>query len=384
MKNTIVALRNHVLHGMYAWILKPIFFKFDPEFVHDVITSLGRALGVFSLTRWFTHVLFDYHNPMLEQTILGLKYRNPIGLAAGFDKNAQLTNILPSVGFGSVEVGSITGYPCAGNPKPRLWRLAASRGLLVYYGLKNNGCDAISKQLEKKHGQNKYSQKKYKSSCILGTSVAMTNCADNNDIDTAVKDYEKAFRAFTTIGDYFTLNISCPNTQGGQPFIKPEALERLLQKIDTIPTKKPIFIKLSADLTISEADAILDIVRKHRVDGIICVNLTKKRNNPKILEKNIPTTGGVSGKPVQESSDKLLAHIYKREGKRFVLIGVGGIFSAGDAYRKIRLGASVLQMITGMIFEGPQVVSEINRGLVELLKRDGFLNISEAVGVDVQ
>lgn len=135
-------------------------------------------------------------------------------------------------------------------------------------------------------------------------------------------------------------------------------------------------------MSIPELDVLLDVVRWHRVHGIICVNLTKKRDNPKILDKDLSSKGGISGKPVQESSDRLLAHIYKREGKRFVLIGLGGIFSAEDAYKKIRLGASVVQMVTGMIFEGPQVVSEINRGLVKLLEKDGFSNISEAIGVD--
>lgn len=306
-----------------------------------------------------------------------MRFKNPIGLAAGFDKNAELTDILPSVGFGLIEVGSITGYPCLGNPKPRLWRLPASRGLLVYYGLKNDGCEAIGERLAKKQSAKKFGS-------ILGTSVAMTNCAENADMDKAVRDYVKAFKTFTAIGDYFTLNISCPNARGGQPFMKPDALERLLQAVDPIPTKKPIFVKLSADMSVAEADALLDVVRRHRVHGIITVNLTKKRDNPKIIDRGLSEKGGISGKPVQESSDNLLAHIYKKEGKRFALIGVGGVFSAEDAYKKIRLGASLVQMITGMIFEGPQAVGEINRGLVKLLKRDGFSNISEAIGADTR
>ena len=137
-------------------------------------------------------------------------------------------------------------------------------------------------------------------------------------------------------------------------------------------------------MSITEADALLEVVRRHRIQGIICVNLTKKRDNPKILDTHLSSKGGISGKPVQESSDNLIAHIYKKEGRRFVIIGVGGIFSARDAYRKIRLGASVVQMITGMSFEGPQVVSEINRGLVRLLAQDGFKHISEAIGKDVR
>lgn len=377
MKNTIIASRDYIFSRLYAWVIKPVFFKFDPEYVHDHIVGIGKALGSCRISRGITCAVFGYSDPSLEQTILGMKCKSPVGLAAGFDKNAELTDILPSIGFGLIEVGSITGYPCLGNPKPRLWRLPRSRGLLVYYGLKNEGSEIISLRLGKKQAVKKFG-------AILGTSVAMTNCAENIDVECAVQDYVKAFKAFVTIGDYFTLNISCPNTQGGQPFIKPDALERLLQAIDVIPTQKPVFIKLSADMSISEADAILDILRKHRVDGIICANLTKKRDNPKIIDANISAKGGVSGKPVQEFSDNLLAHIYKREGKRFVLIGVGGIFTAEDAYKKIRLGASLVQMVTGMIFEGPQVVSEINRGLVRLCKKDGFKHISEAIGADTR
>ncbi|MES2215755.1 MAG: quinone-dependent dihydroorotate dehydrogenase [Patescibacteria group bacterium] len=375
MKNTSVAARNYIVHALYLRVLKPIFFKFDPEYVHDHMVRVGRILGSMAPLRGFTRLMFGYSDPRLEQTILGMKFKNPVGLAAGFDKNAELTDILGSVGFGLIEVGSITGYACPGNPKPRLWRLPASRGLLVYYGLKNDGCEVIAKRLTKKFQLRK-------PDVIIGTSVAMTNNADNNDLTRAIADYAKAFRSFVEIGDYFTINISCPNTQGGQPFIQPDALERLLSTIDLIGTNKPIFIKISADMSIPELDVLLDVVRWHRVHGIICVNLTKKRDNPKILDKDLSSKGGISGKPVQESSDRLLAHIYKREGKRFVLIGLGGIFSAEDAYKKIRLGASVVQMVTGMIFEGPQVVSEINRGLVKLLEKDGFSNISEAIGVD--
>ena len=153
--------------------------------------------------------------------------------------------------------------------------------------------------------------------------------------------------------------------------------------MDKIPTKKPVFIKLSPDLSHGQLDAILDAIRPHSVDGIITTNLTKKRDNPKIVDDAVPEKGGMSGKVLQGLADRTLEHIYKKEGKRFVLMAVGGIFTAEDAYRKIRLGASLVQMITGMIYEGPQVVSEINRGLVELLDRDGFTNISQAIGADI-
>lgn len=364
-----------VIGTLYTRALKPIFFLGDPETVHDKMTHFGSFLGSHGLTRKLTHSLLHYAHPSLEQTILGLKFENPIGLAAGFDKNAELTDIIPAVGFGFEEIGSVTGQVCAGNPKPRLWRLPESQGLVVYYGLKNDGCETIADKLSEKLNQKKFEN-------IIGTSVAMTNCADNLNAKNAVTDYARAFRAFADIGDYTTINISCPNATGGQPFIVPHRLDYLLDVLDTIPSTKPVFIKLSPDLSQEQLDEILRVAGNHRVHGIICTNLTRKRENPKILDKNIPAHGGISGKPVQELADQLLAYIYRKTGKRFVLIGCGGVFSAQDAYRKIRLGASLVQLITGMIFEGPQIVGEINRDLVTLLQRDGFHNISEAVGVD--
>lgn len=371
MEQANIYYRNKVIHGIYAYVLKPIFFRNDPELIHDQMTKIGRFLGSHFFGKILTKELFFYKSPLLEQKILGINFKNPIGLSAGFDKNAELTDILPSVGFGFAEVGSITGDPCAGNPKPRLWRLPKSKSLAVYYGLKNNGAEIIAKNL------------KYKKFDIpIGVSVAATNSKKNKDVRKAVEDFAKAFREMEPFASYITVNISCPNTETGQPFIKPYNFDYLFDILDEIPTSKPIFIKLSPDLNDTELDQILDLARSHRIHGIICTNLTKKRANAKILDSNVPDVGGLSGKVVGDLSDKLLAYVYKRENGRFILIGSGGVFSAEDAYRKIRLGASMVQMITGMIYEGPQVISEINRGLSEFLKRDGFRNIGEAIGAD--
>jgi len=371
MNESSTHYRNAVIHTLYKRVLKPIFFHQDPEEVHDRMTAVGVWFSHYRLGRMLTSALFAYEHPILEQEVLGITFKNPIGLSAGFDKNAELTDILPAVGFGFAEVGSITGEYCPGNPKPRLWRMKNSQGLVVYYGLKNDGCETIAERLQGKHF-----------AIPIGVSVAMTNCEATMDIATAIADYAKAFNVMEPIGDYVTVNISCPNTVGGQPFINPEHLDRLFVTLDAIPTKKPIFIKLSPDLTETALDELLAVLKKHRVHGIICTNLTKKRNNPHIQDDDVSEKGGMSGKVVQELSDDMLAHIYKKAGNHFVLIGSGGVFTAEDAYRKIKLGASLIQMITGMIFEGPQVISQINQGLVALLKRDGFANISEAIGVD--
>ena len=371
MTETIVRWRNKIIHILYKGVLKPIFFRYDPEFIHDRMLGFGRRLGRYAVLRKMTAYFFDYQNTILGQKIHGIYFPNPVGLAAGFDKNAELTAIMPSVGFGFVEVGSITGYPCAGNPKPRLWRLPQSKSLAVYYGLKNYGCEIIAERLK---------NKKFK--IPVGASVAMTNCQENLDTATAIKDYAKAFTAMEPLANYITVNISCPNARGGQPFVDSDKLERLMQKLDTIYTSKPVFIKFSPDLSTWQVDDLLEIARRHRIHGIICTNLTKKRDNPKIADKNVPEKGGLSGKVVEDLADAMLAYIYKKEGGRFVLVGCGGVFTAEDAYKKIRLGASLVQLITGMIFEGPQVISEINQGLARLLRRDGFRTIRDAIGVD--
>lgn len=340
----------------------------DPEMVHDSITLVGRFLGSNPLTRGTTRALLSYSHPALEQKILGIRFKNPVGLSAGFDKDALLTDILPSVGFGFAEVGSITGEPCEGNPKPRLFRLKNHKSLVVYYGLKNEGCEKISERL------------KNKSFAIpIGTSIAKTNCKATVDTDKGIADYVKAFKKFTGIGDYFTLNISCPNAYGGLPFTDSKRLDLLLSEIDKIGTKKPVFLKMPPDISEREVDKILAVAKKHKVHGFICTNLAKNAN--------IAKRGGLSGKLVEELSNRQIKMIYQktkprlnRSARKYVIIGVGGVFSAEDAYKKIKLGASLIQLITGMIFEGPQLIGDINRGLVRLLKKDGYKNISEAVG----
>ncbi|MEK7126871.1 MAG: quinone-dependent dihydroorotate dehydrogenase [Patescibacteria group bacterium] len=369
MKDFSINIRNKILGFLYETFAKPIFFQIDPETVHNSILLFGKFLGSNPITRFLTKLLFHYSNKKLEQTILGIHFKNPIGLAAGFDKDAELTKILPETGFGFIEVGSITGLPCEGNPRPRLWRLKKSKGLVVYYGLKNDGCEKIAKKLK---------NKKFK--IPVGTSIAKTNCKETSTCQTGIDDYVKAYKEFTEIGGYFTINISCPNTFGGEPFTNPEHLDKLLTEIDKIKTQKPIFLKISPDLNDGQIDKIIEVVEKHDIKGFVCTNITKNRDNAKILEKNLPKAGGVSGRPLKDLSDKLISYVYKKTKGKYIIIGCGGIFTAEDAYKKIRLGASLLQLITGMIFEGPQVISEINYRLIKLLKKDGYKNISEAVG----
>lgn len=368
----MTALRNRILSFLYKNFLKKLFFRFDPENIHDKMVFVGEFLGRHKITRYLTSALFNYQNPSLQQTILGITFLNPVGLAAGFDKDARLTEILPSLGFGFMETGSVTGQPCAGNPKPRLWRLKKSQSLAVYYGLKNDGCEIIAKRLRAKQF-----------TIPLGISAAKTNSPDTCQTESGIADYAKVYAAFANIGAYTTINISCPNAFGGEPFTDPARLSRLLNETDKIATKKPTFVKLSPDLSLSQVDEILNVISRHKIQGVVCGNLTKNRNNPKILDAGLPQNGGLSGKVCEDLSNAQIAHIFQKTRGRLVIVGCGGIFNAKDAYKKIRLGASLLQLITGMIYEGPQVISEINRGLAKLLKADGYANLARAVGADV-
>ena len=343
----------------------------DPEKVHDNIINFGNSLGSNRILRRLVRLAFNYENNMLHQKILGINFKNPVGLAAGFDKNGYLTKIIPTVGFGFMEIGSITGEKCEGNKKPRLWRLKKSKALVVNYGLVNNGCDEIHSRLSKE-----------KFEIPIGINIAKTNSMHCISTEDGIKDYMKSLKKFQNLGNYFTINISCPNAFGGQPFNEKSKLDLLLNEIDKIETKKPIFLKISGDLSFKEIDDIVSVSNKHKVNGFILINLTKKRDNKKILDKDIPEKGGISGKVEEDLSNKIIEYVYKKTKGRYVIIGVGGIFSAEDAYIKIKLGASLVQLITGMVYEGPQLISEINYGLVKLLKKDGFKNISEAVGVD--
>ncbi len=375
--NNIIFLRNKIISFFYLHFLKPVFFRSDPEDVHDRMTKMGVFLGKYRIAKKIVNCLFGFRHPILEQTVQGIRFENPIGLAAGFDKDAQLTDILPSVGFGFAELGSITGDVCQGNKRPRLWRLLKSQSLVVYYGLKNQGAKIISEKLK---------NKKFK--IPIGISIAKTNSPETCQLDNGINDYAFAFESFINIGDYITINISCPNAFGGEPFTHPERLEKLLERLDCIEYSKPVFIKLAASLSNQELDDILDVAARHRVHGFVCTNLAKDRNNAMVKEKlkddSIPSKGGISGKVVQNLSDNTIERVYRKTRGAYTIIGVGGIFSAEDAYKKIKSGASLLQLITGMIFQGPQVVSEINRGLVGLLKQDGYSSIAEAVGVDVK
>lgn len=360
----LVGIRNRVIAKVYKWVLKPIFFQFQPETIHDIMSFFLKFAGKFPPTRALARWCFGYSNDALRQNILGITFPNPIGLSAGFDKNANLIEIMPSLGFGFTEVGSITAKPYQGNIKPRLYRLPEYNALRVNYGLKNLGAEILGKHLRSQ-----------KWAVPVGISIAKTNAPETSEIHTGIADYFFTYQIFKDTGNYFTINISCPNTCEDKPiFAEPANLDLLLTKLFSVEKTKPVFIKLSPDLPGGQLTDILEVCRKHPVDGFVCTNLTK------INSFHHEGKGGFSGKIVEDLSNQLIKKVYEFYQGKKIIIGVGGIFTAEDAYKKIKAGASLLQMITGMIYLGPQAVSDINLGLVKLLKIDGYKNMEEAVG----
>lgn len=367
-----VSIRNGVIGWFYRHLLRPIFFAQDPERVHDRMVNTGRIIQRTALGRTVARSAFGYFDQSQSVDIAGIHFPNPIGLAAGFDKHADLTGLMDCVGFGFMEIGSVTGTPGPGNSKPRLWRLPKSKSLVIHYGLNSEGSGVIAEKL-----------RAARRSLPLGISIAKANLPECDDIKAGIADYRRAARDLAPLADYLTINISCPNTTGGEPFTNPENLRLLLNELVPELGGKPSFIKLTPDQPDAEIDALTDAALEFPITGFIVTNLTKDRQNPAIKDQVLPPRGGISGKILEEKSNRLLARLRRRYGSKVVLIGVGGIFTAEDAFKKIRLGASLVQLFTGMIYQGPQAISSINLGLAEHLRRGGFHSPLEAVGVDV-
>lgn len=366
MKSPIF-LRNSIESFLYRRVARPLFFLVKPEAIHNHMLGVGKVLGSNPLGRSITKLFFNYKDESLQQKILGITFPNPVGLAAGFDKNGVLTTLLDNVGFGFMEIGSVTGQQCDGNSGTRLWRLKEKSSLIVNYGLANDGAEEIANRLSKSTTK-----------IPLGISIAATNSQETAEELGAIRDYAKAYAIFARLrlGDYYTINISCPNSFGGESFLAPARLEHLLTVIDGVKNlykaPQPIFLKLAAAIDDTQLDDIIAIARKHHIKGFVCSNLFKDSKQ----------SGGLSGKPVKEISTALIRSLYKKTKGEFIIIGCGGIFGASDAYEKIKAGANLLQLITGMIYQGPQLISEINSGLVQLLKQDGYTNIAQAVGAE--
>jgi dihydroorotate dehydrogenase len=374
MKNLLVIISGII----YKYILRPILFLLDSEKIHIALAGSGELFGKIKLITIPLKYITKVDNKILKQSFFNIKFQNPVGLAAGFDYTAQLTQFLPALGFGFGSIGTITNFPYGGNPKPLFGRLVKSRSLMVNKGFKNVGIERIIKKF-----------RKYSFGIPVGISIGRTNTdklitqkQSINDIIGSFRKVEESPVKFS----YYELNISCPNLAGNISFYEPKQLEELLMEIKRLKLKKPLFVKMPIERTDEETLDMLNVIVKFPVQAVIFGNLQKNRKDPAFDPEEVKKykTGNFSGKATEKRSNELIRLAYKNFGKSLLIIGCGGIFNANDAYTKIKLGASLVQMITGMIFEGPLLASQINNGLIKLLKNDGFGNISQAIGIDAR
>jgi dihydroorotate dehydrogenase len=357
---------------LYRLLIRPVLFHLDPERAHHLtLWALARLARVSSLQRLMQQVR-PLEHPTLQTHVAGLHFPNPVGLAAGFDKSGIAVPAFPVLGFGSVEVGTVTPRPQRGNPLPRLFRLPADEAVVNRMGFNNDGADAVVARLR---GLPRH----------IPVGVNLGKNADT-PLDQALDDYRAGLERLYDVGDYVVVNVSSPNTPGLRDLQAQTRLSELLEGLQASNralaqarsmTPRPLLVKIAPDLEPGALDDIVEAVQNCALEGIIATNTTIGRIG---LSTATFETGGLSGRPLRQRSTEVIRHLYARSHGRIPIIGVGGIFSAADAYEKIRAGASLVQLYTGLIYRGPGLPHRINRGLVRLLRRDGFQHLSEAVG----
>ena len=342
---------------MYKQLIKPIFFRYSPEKIHHTVFSLLRnSLRIPPVKCLFSR-LFVYKHKSLEREVFGLKFQNPVGLAAGFDKDAQLYNELASLGFGFIEIGTVTPKAQDGNPKPRLFRVPEDEGLINRMGFNNEGVEATVERLKKK-----------KTNVLIGGNIGKNKVTPNEN---ATDDYVISFGALFSYVDYFVVNVSSPNTPGLRDLQEKEPLKKLLSTLQDLNNKKekrkPILLKIAPDLTDSQLDDIVEIVNDTKIDGVIAANTTISREGLKTPKSEIEAigNGGLSGRPLTKRSTEVVRYLHTKSNGSFPIIGVGGIHSPEDAIEKLKAGASLIQIFSGFIYEGPGLVKAINKELVK-------------------
>ncbi|MFN0217072.1 MAG: quinone-dependent dihydroorotate dehydrogenase [Saprospiraceae bacterium] len=344
---------------MYKLIIRPLLFLLDAERVHHLVFTLlqlkGRIPGFKSLLR----AIFSYKNPQLNRRILGLRFENPVGLAAGFDKDAKLIDELECFGFGFIEIGTLTPQAQIGNDKPRLFRLPQDEALVNRMGFNNEGVISAVSRLKKRS-----------SKVLVGGNIGKNKHTPN---DKALDDYAYCFEALHPYVDYFVVNVSSPNTPGLRELQEKEPLRKLLTYVKSLslskPNPKPVLLKISPDLTVEQLDDVITILKETKTDGVIATNTSISREGL-ATEKSVVETignGGLSGKPLANRSNEVIRYLRTQLGKDYPIIGVGGIMSMEDAVEKIKAGADLIQIYTGFIYEGPGFVKRINQQLASTL-----------------
>jgi dihydroorotate dehydrogenase len=342
---------------MYRRIIRPILFKFSPESIHDFIFSfLKIALNIPGIS-FLTKKYFEVNDPLLKRNVFGLEFKNPVGLAAGFDKDAKLFNELSSFGFGFIEIGTLTPLAQPGNPQPRSFRLPKDKALINRMGFNNNGLEEAVERLKKNH-----------SGILIGGNIGKNKITPN---DEAIGDYEEGFLSLFDVVDYFVVNVSSPNTPNLRALQEKEPLLNLLSHLMTLNlkkknNKKPILLKIAPDLSNEQLDDIIDIVIQSKIDGVIATNTTISREGLITKKEKVEQlgAGGLSGAPLRSRSTEVIRYLKEKSNAAFPVIGVGGIMSVQDAIEKLEAGADLLQIYTGFIYEGPGLIKKINKELI--------------------
>ncbi len=344
-------------------ILRPYIFNLDPEVAHDLVI---KSLKLNLIPEGFFKVKGE---DVLETKIFGKNFKNPIGLAAGFDKSAEVYNSFYKIGFGFVEIGTVTPRRQLGNLKPRIFRLEKDNALINRLGFNNDGLDVISTRIKNNSPKG-----------VLGINIG-----PNKDTDKKEEDYILCLSRLHELSDYITINISSPNTEGLRDFHEYKLFSKLLERLNSFKNKnkifKPILIKISPDIKDETISNIIELILKYKIDGMIVSNTSESlRDDLKDIKKN--EVGGLSGKPIEQLSNQMIKKIYRAVNKKITIIGVGGVDSAQSAFEKITYGASAVQLYTGLIYKGPGVVKDIKKGLINILKKENLKNITQAVGIN--
>lgn len=341
---------------MYKLIIRPILFLLQPETVHHLVVAIVRTLFYIPGVKFLTKYIYTYSNPQLEKDVFGLRFKNPVGLAAGFDKNAEFFNQFSAFGFSFIEIGTVTPKGQAGNPKPRSFRLKADKALINRMGFNNKGVINTVKNLKKR-----------KPGLIVGGNIGKNTLTPNNE---AHNDYFLCFKELYDYVDYFVVNVSCPNIANLNDLQNEEGLRAILSIItdyrNTKPLHKPILLKVSPDLNDQQLEENIHLAQEYQLDGFVATNTTTTRrglSSPEEIVNSIGN-GGLSGKPIKDRSTEVIRMISQKTKSRMPIIGVGGIMNEKDAMEKIAAGASLLQVYTGFIYEGPGIVKKICKALI--------------------
>lgn len=354
-------------------LARPVLFRMDPENAHEMVVRRLEAWGRSERLTKALRARYFMEDPRLSQELWGLRFPNPVGIAAGFDKNAKLVNALPHLGFGFVEVGTVTSEAQAGNPRPRMFRLPKDKALINRLGFNNEGADAVAGRLARSGAR----------MVPVGVNIGKARRVPNSE---ATADYLRTFEKLYPYGDYFVVNVSSPNTPGLRDLQARDAMEDLVRSLKAKNAElaraqgarpRPLLVKIAPDLQPKDLEGFVEVARAEKLDGIIATNTTVSRAG---LKTSIQQEGGLSGAPLRERSTAMIREIHHLTDGRIPIVGVGGVFTAEHAWEKILAGASLVQLYTGFIYQGPSAARDINEGLVELLAQSGHEHLADVVG----